>query len=239
MRCVVLQPSYLPWRGFFHQIYRADLFVFYDDVQHDRHGWRNRNRIQTPDGAKWLTIPLRSTGGRLKETALCEMHISTGEDWRKKHFETLRHNYSRAPYFSRYRPLLEDWYSRTDSLLTDFTIATTIDLARELGITSTRFVRSSSLGCGGAKTERLLCVLKNVGATHYLSGPAARDYLDVSLLASAGITVEWMTYEYPAYPQVYRPFDPQLSALDLLLNTGPSAGSFIWGSELPPPGAPK
>ncbi len=231
MTCVILQPSYIPWRGYFHQIQKADLFVFYEDVQYDRHGWRNRNRIKTPTGPKWLTIPLRSTGARPQDTLIRDMLISSEENWSNTHFETLRHSYARAPYFARYRPMLERWYENATDSLADFVITTTVELAAELGIANTRFTRSSSLDCSGAKTGRLLAILQKVGATHYLTGPAARDYLDVAALNNAGISVEWMIYDYPAYPQLFPPFDPQLSALDLLLNTGPEAGKFIWGQE--------
>ncbi len=228
MKCVILQPSYIPWRGYFHQIYKADVFVFYDDVQYDRHGWRNRNRIKTSAGLKWLTIPLRSTGGRIKESTICEMEISPEGDWSRTHFETLRHNYGKAPYYLRYRNMLERWYTEWPSRLADFTIETTTELARELGIHKTQFVRSSALGCTGTKTERLLAILQKLGARHYISGPAAKDYLDVGLLEAAGIGVEWMTYDYPKYPQLFPPYEPQVSALDLLLSAGPESGKFIW-----------
>ncbi len=231
MTCVILQPSYIPWRGYFHQIRKADLFIFYDDVQYDRHGWRNRNRIKTPAGPKWLTIPLRSTGARPQDTLIRDMRISSEDNWSKRHFETLRHNYAQAPYFARYRPMLERWYANAPASLADFVIPTTVELAAELGVSNTRFIRSSMLNCEGAKTERLLAILQKVGATRYISGPAAKQYLDVAALNAAGIGVEWMAYEYTEYPQLFPPFDPQLSALDLLLNTGPEAGRFIWGEE--------
>jgi len=230
VKCVVLQPSYIPWRGYFHQIYKADLFIFYDDVQYDRHGWRNRNRIKTAAGAKWLTIPLQSTGGRIKETSICEMRMASETAWARKHFETIRHNYAKAPYFTRYRPMLDRWYTNPPVSLAEFTIDTTVELARELGIAGTKFLRSSSLASEGAKTDRLLAILKSVGATHYISGPAAKAYLDVEALQVTGISVEWMSYDYPEYAQLYPPFDPQLSALDVLLNTGPEACRYIWGS---------
>jgi hypothetical protein len=229
MNCVILQPSYIPWRGYFHLIRKADIFVFYDDVQYDHHGWRNRNRIKTPDGLKWLTIPLRATGERWRESMICDMQISPEDNWSRKHFETLWHSYSKAPYYSGWLPMLERWYANPPAALADFTIETTIELAQQLGIEATRFLRSSTLHCRGSRTERLLAILRNVQATHYISGPAAKDYLDVALLNSAGISVEWMVYEYPEYPQLFPPFEPQVSALDLLLNTGPEAGRFIWG----------
>jgi hypothetical protein len=231
IKCVILQPSYIPWRGYFHQIQKADVFVFYDDVQYDHHGWRNRNRIKTAAGLKWLTIPLRSTGEHWRSQTICEKEISHGENWGRKHFETLRHSYSRAPYFSVYEPMLERWYSGNPSKLAEFTIRTTLELARVLGIEKTKFVRSSELHCQGAKTERLLAILKKLSATHYISGPSARGYLDTDLLRQNDIAVEWMVYDYPEYSQIHPPYYERVSVLDLLFNTGTEACKFIWARD--------
>jgi hypothetical protein len=228
MRCVVLQPSYIPWRGYFHQIQKSDVFVFYDDVQYDRHGWRNRNRVKTRAGTKWLTIPVRSGGEDWREKSIAQMEISWERCWTKIHFETLRHSYSDAPYYGLYRPMLELWYASRPQYLADFTIQTTIDLAHELGLRRVQFLRSSALGGTGAKTGRLLTILKQLDATHYISGPLARNYLQVAELNGAGISVEWMDYDYPEYPQLFPPFDPQVSVLDLLMMEGPNAGRYIW-----------
>ncbi len=228
MKCVILQPSYIPWRGYFDQIHKADLFIFYDDVQYDERGWRNRNLIKTQAGLKWLTIPVRSANICWGKTAINEVLVSSSENWAKLHFETLRHSYSKAPFFPQYRSMLERWYESRPLLLADFTIQTTIELARELGITHTTFLRSSTLGCAGSKTDRLLAILKKVGATHYISGPSAEQYLNVEMLNRAGIGVEWMVYRYPEYTQRFPPFAPQVSAIDLLLNVGPDASKFIW-----------
>ncbi len=230
MTCVILQPSYLPWRGYFHQIQKADTFVFYDDVQYDRDGWRNRNRIKTPAGSKWLTIPLQARGENWRSLTIREMRTTAGEDWRRKHWESIRHSYAHAPYFERYRSMIEQWYAADAPNLADFTIETTVALAAALGIEHTTYVRSSSLSAGGSKTERILNILKQVGASRYVSGPSAQSYLDVAALDRAGIAVEWMSYDYREYSQLYPPFDPQVSALDLLLNTGPDAGKFIWAT---------
>jgi WbqC-like protein family len=230
MKCVILQPSYIPWRGYFHQIQKADVFIFYDDVQYDRHGWRNRNRIKTPAGPRWLTIPIQATRKQIEETATCDVWTA-GDGWKRKHFETLRHCYAKAPYFDRYRPMLERWYAGGECRLANFTIATTLDLAHELAIKDTRFLRSSTLNAQGTKTGRLLSLLQQVGATHYISGPAAQAYLDVPLLSEAGIQIEWMSYQYREYPQLHPPFDPKISTLDLLFQVGPGAGTFIWGER--------
>ena len=227
MTCVILQPSYIPWRGYFHQIFKADVFVFYDDVQYDHNGWRNRNRIKTAAGPKWLTIPVRARGKEWKEMSILDMKTAETERWRRIHAETIRHSYAKAPYFGRYWEMVERWYAGTDDSLAEFTIRTTIELAAALGIGETRYARSSELDCAGSKTERLLAILRRVGADHYVSGPAAQEYLDVGMLAEAGVTVEWMRYDYPEYPQLFPPYLAKVSALDLLFNTGPAAGSYL------------
>lgn len=229
MKCVILQPSYIPWRGYFHQIKKADFFVFYDDVQYDRGGWRNRNRIKTSSGSAWLTIPVLDKGARSEGIPINEIRVNWDRQWNRQHWETLRHAYGKAPFFGRYAPLLEEFYARRPELLADFTIDLTMALAGELGITGTRFLRSSALGMGGSRTDRLVAIVGKVGADHYISGPSARDYLEEGKLAAAGITIEYMTYDYPAYEQLYPPYDPRVSVLDLLFMKGPEAGSLIWG----------
>lgn len=230
MNVVILQPSYIPWRGYFDQIRRADLFIFYDDVQYDKRGWRNRNQIKTPQGKKWLTIPVHSRGAQVERIPIHQIRISWETDWRKDHFSTLWHNYRKAPFFDQFAPLLQTFYRRCDSFLADFTIDLTIALARELGIHHTRFMRSSELtGITGEKTDRLIQILQAVGATHYLSGPSARSYIEPEKFDQAGISLEYMEYRYPEYPQLYPPYDPFVSILDLLFMTGPNALSYITG----------
>ena len=228
MKCVILQPSYIPWRGYFHQIEKADVFVFYDDVQYDVDGWRNRNRIKTPSGPIWLTVPVAAKGTHTDGRPICDIRICWDRPRNQTHLKSLRHSYGRARYFRRYEAMLEEWYGSRPELLAEFTIPTTIRLARELGIHHTQFVRSSHLECPGQKTDRLLAILKKLGATHYISGPSARSYLEVERFAAEGIGVEWMSYDYPEYPQPYPPFDSQVSILDLLFNAGPAAGGYIW-----------
>jgi hypothetical protein len=136
MRCVILQPSYLPWRGYFDLIHRADIFVFYDDVQYDKNGWRNRNRIKTPQGTKWLTIPVPQRGV-ISEKVPINAVMPIGSAWPQQHLETLKRSYAGAPCFD------DDWlrqiYGRPTTLLADFTIGLTIAIAARLGIQGTRF----------------------------------------------------------------------------------------------------
>lgn len=229
MRCVILQPSYIPWRGFFDLIHRADVFVFYDDVQYDKHGWRNRNRIKTPSGPQWLTIPVHSRGVT-SGVSIKDVAINNDSDWPRKHLASLRQNYAKAPHFADYLPWLERVYAAPPSLLADFTISTTIELAVTLGI-ATRFVRSSELSVGGGKTDRLIAITKHLGCDQYLTGPSARAYIEPGKFAAAGIGLEYIDYRYPEYPQLHPPYDPQVSILDLLFMTGTAAPRYIWDAQ--------
>jgi hypothetical protein len=231
MKCVILQPSYIPWRGYFDQINRADVFIFYDDVQYDKHGWRNRNQIKTTQGRQWLTIPVHSSGVVKKSIPINQVEIDWSTPWNKSHWKALTFAYGRAPFFQNYAALLETFYRRHDLFLADFTIDLTVALAGELGIHHTHFLRSSTMQASGQKTDRLVQILAQVGAKHYISGPSAKDYIDNEKLASAGITLEYIDYNYPEYPQVHPPFDPNLSILDLLFMTGPDALRYIAGEK--------
>ena len=231
MIAVILQPSYIPWRGYFDQIRRADTFIFYDDVQYDKHGWRNRNQIKTTNGKTWLTIPVHSAGVTAG-IPIKDVRVDWSKPWARTHLNALTIAYGKAPFFRDYVPLLDWLFSRQDEFIADFTIETTIRLARELGINGTRFLRSSEMqGITGRKTERLIQILQRVNASHYVSGPSARDYLVAGAFAEAGITLEYMQYDYPEYPQLYPPFDPNVSVLDLLFMTGAKAGKYIAGRE--------
>lgn len=227
MNVVILQPSYIPWRGYFDQIRRADLFIFYDDVQYDKHGWRNRNQIKTSQGRQWLTIPVYSKGVT-NGTPIRDVCIDWSKPWVKNHLKTLVVTYNKAPYFRDYMPLLESYYNRCDEYLADFTIETSKSLSRQLGLTSTRFMRSSEMtGLEGQKTDRVISILKQVGATHYICGPSASSYMEPEKFQQAGITFEYMEYNYPEYPQLYPPFDPFVSILDLLFMVGRDALNYL------------
>lgn len=231
MNVVILQPSYIPWRGYFHQISKADLFIFYDDVQYDKHGWRNRNQIKTAQGKQWITIPVHS-GGATEGLLIKDAKIDWSKPWAANHWKALTFAYAKAPCFRSYASLLEPFYQRHDELLADFTIDLTIALARELGISQTKFIRSSEIpGIDGQKTDRLIQILTKVGATHYISGPSARDYIEQDKFEAAGITLEYIVYGYPEYTQLYPPYDPQVSIVDLLFMTGPDSLKFILPKE--------
>ncbi len=227
MNVVILQPSYIPWRGYFDQILQADLFIFYDDVQYDKHGWRNRNKIKTAQGEQWLTIPVHSKGVT-EGIPIKDVRIDWSKKWVKKHFSSLSFAYAKAPYLKNYLPWLESIYARRDEYLADFTIETTIELARILGINQTKFLRSSSLkGINGSKTDRLIQILEKVGATDYMSGPSAENYIEKEKFTEAKIELSFISYDYPPYEQLHPPYNPYISILDLLFMQGERALTFI------------
>ncbi len=231
MKAVILQPSYIPWRGYFDQIHRADLFIFYDDVQYDKRGWRNRNQIKTAQGKQWLTIPVHSKGVQ-SGIPIKDVRIDWSIPWAKNHLKTLTFSYAKAPHFRSYLPWLESIYERRDEFIADFIIQVTIEIARELGITHTQFMRSSDIdGINGQKTDRLIEILKQVNASHYISGPSARDYIESDKFDAAGISLEYMEYNYPEYPQIHPPFDPFVTILDAMFMTGPDTLSYITRQE--------
>jgi len=228
MKCVILQPSYIPWRGYFHQIYKSDLFVFYDDVQYDKEGWRNRNIIKTSQGTQWLTIPVHTKGVVEENINIKDIEICWDKPWNEHHLKGIQFAYSKAPYFNKFKKFFETLYQKQPRLLADFTIETSIQIAEMLGISKVEYKRSSEIkGIEGEKTDRIIQILKSVGATHYISGPSARNYLEEDKFRKNDILLEYMDYDYPEYPQLYPPYDPQVSIVDLIFMTGEDALSYI------------
>lgn len=228
MNVAVLQPSYIPWRGYFHQILKSDLFIFYDDVQYDKHGWRNRNRIKTVNGTQWMTIPVLTAGVIENSTPINQIKIDWHRNWNEKHWQMLKQTYGKTPYFSLYESWLSAFYSSHPTLLADFTIDLTVAICKALNFNNTKFIRSSELqNISGVKNERLINILKSIGATHYISGPSAQDYIEDAMFKDAGIELEYMNYDYPTYPQRFPPFDPNVSILDLMFMIGPDALEYI------------
>ena len=227
MKAVILQPSYIPWRGYFDQICRADLFIFYDDVQYDKHGWRNRNQIKTSQGKQWMTIPVH-TKGVTEGISIKDVRIDWSKPWSKNHLKALTFAYAKAPCFASYAPWLDSVFERRDEFLADFTIRLTMEIARKIGNTHTRFMRSSEIpGIDGQKTDRLIQILMHVGANNYISGPSARDYVEMEKFDHTGISLEYMEYNYPEYPQLYPPFDQYVTILDLMFMVGNDARKYI------------
>lgn len=227
MRTVgVIQSNYIPWKGYFDIIHDVDVFVFYDDVQFTKNDWRNRNRIKTPVGPRWLSIPV----GKAQNRLIQEVAIDDRE-WPAQHWALLKTHYAETPYFHLYAPMLEDVYlARTWTNLSALNHHLIRRIAREcLGI-RTECRDSREFGPVGTKQDRLLDLLKKVGAEAYLSGPSARGYIDEASFEQAGIRLVWKDYEgYPEYPQLHPPFLHQVTILDLLFHVGPAAPQYIWG----------
>jgi len=217
MRVVILQPSYLPWLGYFDQLCKSDIFVLYDDVQYDKHGWRNRNRIKTPQGFQWLTVPVLTHG--LGKPTNREVRIKPGDPWQHKHVQALRSAYGKAAAFAEVFPQIEAWLSKDWEFLWELNLAGLRLLCDMLGLH--REIRlSSELGIGGEKTERLVRICQALGADTYLTGDAAQSYVDEKEFASAGIRLEYHGYRHPTYTQLHGEFVSHLSIIDLLMNHG-------------------
>jgi len=225
MRLAVIQSCYVPWRGFFDLIGRCDQYVIFDRTQYVKRHWHNRNRIKTASGVEWFTIPVISKG-RYGQP-IDEVEIE--KPWAEKHWRTLELAYHRAPFFEALAPTVRDWYERAakEKRLTEVNALFLREIACLLGL-GTRIVRDTDYPTQGVKTERLLGIARAAGADRYLSGPSAKAYFDESLFASAGIGVEWMSYEgYPEYRQLHGPFEPAVSVLDLLFNVGSEAPRYL------------
>ena len=233
MKCVILQPSYIPWRGYFHQIYKADIFVFYDDVQYDKNGWRNRNQIKTSQGLQWLTIPVHTKGSVVEKIPINRIEVSWERAWNESHWKAIQFAYRKAPFFHKYEDFFSWVYAKQPQYLSDFTIETTIEISRMLGIHHTRFITTSGLETvTGEKTDRLISILKSVGADYYISGPSAKDYIEMEKFNDAGIRLEYMNYNYPEYTQLYPPYSPNVSIIDLLFMMGENSLENIIRNDL-------
>lgn len=217
MRLVVLQPSFLPWCGYLDQMNRAGIFVIYNDVSFDKNGWRNRNRIKTPQGIQWLTVPVLTKG---KEFPLIkDTLINNDVNWRDKHLKSIKQNYSRAEYFKDYIGLFEETYSKEWKFLIDIDMEFIYAFKKELGIkTDIKF--ASDLGVNGSKISRLINICHKLGATEFLEGSAGRDYIDENMFIENGIKIKYQDYKHPVYKQLYGTFVPYLSVIDLLFNEG-------------------
>jgi hypothetical protein len=224
LRVAILQPSYLPWLGFFEQMHRSDQFVLYDDVQFTRRDWRNRNRIRVLEGSVWLTVPVIQKNKY--NQSLLETKIDNSTSWKRKHLETIRCHYSKAPFFEMHFPWCEKVFNSDWNFLLDLSLETIQYLKGELKINTT-LLRSSELDESGNKTERLISICKQLGATQYLSGDSAKNYISEKDFSDQGIELEYQEYQHPEYPQRYKGFVPFLSTIDLLFNCGDKSIEFL------------
>ena len=228
MRLVILQPGYLPWLGFFDQMAKSDIFIFYDDVQCDKHGWRNRNRIKTSQGTQWLTVPTLTKNKNFP--LIKDILVETNSFWKYKHFESIKQNYSRASYFNLLFPELDKIYTQPWKYLLDLDTKLVEVLMNLLGL-KRKILFSSELDIEGSQTERLINFCKFFKADSYLTGAAAKDYLQEERFKEEGISLEYQKYNHPVYTQLYGDFIPYLSIIDLLFNEGPKSLEILTGGK--------
>ena len=226
LKVAIIQSNYIPWKGYFDIIHDVDIFVFLDDVQYTTRDWRNRNLIKTPQGLKWLTIPVGSDRNR----KIYEVSIE-GTDWAKKHWQSILHCYAKAKFFPKYRTFFEELYLKREwnnlSILNQTLIKR---ISKELLGISTIFYDSRDIPTTGTKQEKLLSILKHFNADVYVSGPSAKNYINLEDFKNSGIELIYKDYSgYPPYPQLFGNFENNVSIIDTIFNTGEDAPYYIWG----------
>ena len=224
-RVAIVQSNYIPWKGYFDLINSVDEFILFDDVQYTRRDWRNRNKIKTPLGTAWLSIPVEVKGKyfqKIRDTVISD------RIWAQDHLRTIRHFYCKAAHFDEYKDVLEELYlgcNETSLSLINYRFLSTI--CGLLGI-RTKLSWSMQYSITEGKTERLVSLCKQAGAEVYISGPAARDYIQPEIFEQEGVELVYFDYDgYPEYRQLYPPFVHEVSMLDLLLNEGADARKYM------------
>lgn len=240
MRLGGVQPSYLPWLGYFEQIYKTDVFILCDELQYEIYSWRNRNKIKTKDSWMWLTVPVPSSNTFGKP--IKDIKIAYNRDWRRKHWLSLTRHYNKTPFFKDYRGFFEEVYKTKWEFLAELDIEIIRELCRFLGI-KTELVVSSQLKLeekfrrfykNGDATDRLVFYCKEFGADIFYEGEAGKNYIDEQKTRDNSITLEYQTYQHPVYPQRGADFTPYLSVVDLLFNCGEKSLNILADGSLAP-----
>lgn len=225
------QPAYLPWLGYFERIERSDMHIVLDHVQFEKNSFINRNKIRSKNGVAWLTVPV-STKGQFGNLAICNLEIAGPITWRRKHWESIRMGYSRAPFFDNYKEPYQQIYSQEWSEFMPFLRALLKQHVLDLGI-KTPLIFSSNMVISGQKTDLILNICKSVGATTYLSGLHGQNYIDDKAFIDKGIAVVYQDYRHPVYAQAWPGFESHLNFLDLLFNHGMDSLKIIMANHLP------
>jgi WbqC-like protein family len=224
-KILITQSNYIPWKGYFDAINAVDEYVLYDDMQYTKRDWRNRNKIKTAQGLQWLSIPVEVKGKYIQK--INETKISD-KDWNKNHWAAIRMNYAKSSYFKEYKDFFEELYLNCkEESLSKINYRFLKGISDLIGV-RTNFRWSSEFDLRGDKSEKLLNICLDEGATEYFSGPAAKNYLDENLFAQSNIKVTWLDYgDYKQYPQLYPPFEHSVSIIDLIFNTGPEIKNYM------------
>lgn len=225
MKTAIIQSNYLPWRGYFDIIHDVDTFVFLEDVQYTHRDWRNRNKVKTPGGIKWISVPV--LGGINQK--IFEAKIDYSQAWREKHMKTIQHSYASAPYYNSYNLEIMDIFSKKFDTLSELNIFSIKKIARILGLES-KFINSKDLHIDKTKDDKLIKICQSIGADSYLSGPAAKNYIENNKFSTAKIKLFYKDYlGYPNYPQLWGNFEPAVSIIDVIFNCGEKSPNYIWG----------
>lgn len=223
------QPVYLPWLGLFHKIALADLFVSFDQVQYQPKDWNNRNRIKTAQGPIWLSVPVLRKG--YLDRTISDIEINNSEPWARKHWRSLQVAYAKAPYFSRYADFFEETYARRWERLVDLNAHMLRWFLDTLGIAVP--VRSAAEWTfQGEKSDLVLDMCRQVGATTYIFGALGRDYADQETFAASGVGLHFQDYHHPAYAQMHGDFISHLSIVDLLFNCGDESRDILMAGNI-------
>ncbi len=224
-KVAITQSNYIPWKGYFDLIASVDEFIIYDDMQYTKRDWRNRNKIKTPNGLDWLTVPV-SVKGKYHQT-IRETKIND-QGWAVKHWNSICQNYSRTKYFDMLSPSLETIYLKTKHISLSALNRMLIEwCCGQLGI-NTKITNSWDYRLIEGKSERLIDLCRQAGAAEYVSGPTARDYIDKSIFSDQGIKLTWFDYSnYPEYHQFWGEFNHRVSILDLLFNCGEDSSRYM------------
>jgi len=220
----VHQPQYLPWLGFFNKLAKSDYFIFLDNVQYKKREFQNRNMILTARGPLRLTVPVKTKG---KYTQLVkDVEVDNSENWRKDHFESLRSNYCKAPFFKEHEVFFNSVYSKEWLKLSELNIYITMYVISYLQL-PVKVLFESALAVEGLKTDRIINLCRKTGATVYLSGQGAKDYLEETKFKENKIRLEYQDFKHPVYEQLHPGFVPCLSIVDLLFNKGKESAKII------------
>jgi len=224
-KIAIVQSNYIPWKGYFDMIAAVDEFILYDDMQYTRRDWRNRNKIKTPQDLQWLTVPVR-VKGKYHQT-IRETEID-GDDWMEAHWKALEQNYRRAPHFTEVAAVFEPLYRSSSYTHLSQLNRTLIEAVCGWLDIPTVISASWDYTLVDGKSERLADLCRQAGATEYISGPSARDYIEPEPFAARGIEVAWFDYAgYPEYPQLWGEFTHGVTILDLLFNCGKDAPHYM------------
>ncbi|MBU3934960.1 WbqC family protein [Patescibacteria group bacterium] len=229
MKGTILQPTYLSWMGYFEMIASGDVYVAFDSAQFTRKTFDHRNKIKTANGVIYLSLPVQKAP---QKTRTCDIRISYDQgDPLEKHWKTIELAYKKAPYFEKYKPLFEKFYSQKYVLLRDLDVDMIKLICNILGI-KTKIILSSGLNLNDqdmGKTERVISLCKKAGITHLYDAQGAEAILDKSLFKKEGISIDFQKFEHPEYPQLWGGFVPYLSVIDLIFNQGDKSLSIIKG----------